>query len=262
MTQLQSESQLDLYRSGEYIIRNPTLHEEDSPWKVTKIVPLLDRCIGYFNKDSISLLDVGGGTGLILNSVSNYIENTYQVKVNKCALDLSPRMLEIQKTRNPDLKVELNEDICKTSFKDKEIDIILMIDILEHISDAVRALEEVRRIANFAIFKVPLEDNLYLRILNFLKRGAIRQHAIVSYGHINTYNLIKLKLLIEKHTGEVLYSSFANAFAYYRNSEYYRHKMDRKSKLVNFTAANLFSLSPRLCSRIFSDFVILLVRCY
>lgn len=123
----------NLYLADEYIIKNPSLHEEDSPWKVSKIIPLVDRVIGYINKDKINLLDIGGGAGLILNAVSTYIEESYDIKVNKFTLDLSPGMLEIQEKRNPDLKKALNEDIHKTSLDSKEIDLSLMIDLLEHV---------------------------------------------------------------------------------------------------------------------------------
>lgn len=194
----------NLYLTDEYIIKNPSLSEEDSRWKVGKINPLVDRFIGYINKDKINLLDVGGGAGLILNAVSAHIEESYGIKVNKFALDLSPGMLEIQKKRNPDLKKVLNEDIRKTSLGNKEIDLTLMIDVLEHVPNPTEALEEAKRISNFVIFKVPLENNLVDRTSNFVKRGEPRQRTIETIGHINIYDIGKLKHQIEKHTGQVL----------------------------------------------------------
>ncbi len=251
----------NLYLTDEYIIKNPSLHEEDSPWKVSKIIPLVDRLIGYINKGEINLLDVGGGAGLVLNAVSIYIEESYGIKVNKFALDLSPGMLEIQKRRNTDLKRALNEDIRKTSLGNKEIDLTLMIDLLEHVPDPKEALEEVKRISDFVIFKVPLEDNLLLRTWNFVKRGEPRQRAIETVGHINVYNFSKLKHQIEKHTGQVLDFYFTNVFDYCHNSEHYKDKMTARSKLINFVSRYVFMVSPKLCSLIFSDFVIILVKC-
>jgi len=253
----------NLYLTDEYIIKNPSLHEEDSPWKVSKIIPLIDNLISnYFNKDEINLLDIGGGAGLILNEVSAYIRERYNIKVNKFALDLSPGMLEIQRKRNPDLKKALNEDICRTSLGNKEIDLALMIDLLEHVPNSTEALEEVKRISEFVIFKVPLENNLLTKTWNFVRRGKPRQHAIETIGHINVYNFGELKNQIEKHMGQVLDFYFTNVFDYFQNSEHYKNKMKRKSKLINFVALHLFRLSPKLCSLIFNDFVMLLVKCY
>jgi len=225
----------NFYVTDEYIIKNPSLHEQDSPWKVSKIIPLIDAFVEGFNRDEINLLDVGGGAGLILNKVSTYIEETYKIKVNKFALDLSPGMLEIQKKRNPDIKRSLNEDISKTSLANKEMDITLMIDVLEHVTNPIETLKELQRISKFVIFKVPLEDNLLLRALDlfkvplednlllraldFVKRGRYRQRAIEIMGHINIYNFNKCKHQIEDHTGEVLDYYFTNVFEYFLNSE-------------------------------------------
>jgi SAM-dependent methyltransferase len=252
----------NLYLTDEYIIKNPSLHEEDSPWKVSKIIPLVDKFIGHINKDEINLLDVGGGAGLILNAVSKYIEKSYGIKVHKFALDLSPGMLEIQKKRNPDLKKALNEDIHKTSLGNKEIDLTLMIDLLEHVPNPTGALEEVKRISNFVILKVPLEDNLRFRQGNFRKRGKPRQLAIEIIGHINIYNFSKLKYQIEKHAGRVLDFYFTNVFDYFLNAEHYKSKMGAAEKLINMAAVRLFKISPQSCSRIFNDFVMILAKCY
>ena len=252
----------NLYLTDEYIIRNPSLHEEDSPWKVSKIIPLIDRVVDYLNEGEINLLDVGGGAGLILNALSSYIEKSHDMKVNKFALDLSPNMLEIQKKRNPDLKGALNEDICKTSLASKEVDLTLMIDVLEHVPNVLEALQELRRISRFVVFKVPLQDHLLLRTWNFINRGKPRQHLIENVGHINFYRFSRLRQEIEKNTGQVLNYYFTNVFDYFRNSEHYSKNMGIKSKLANFVAAYTFKLSPKLCSLMFGDFVMILVKCY
>ena len=124
-----------------------------------------------------------------------------------------------------------------------------MIDLLEHVPNPTEALEEAKRISKFVIFKVPLlEDNLLLRTWNFINRGKHRQHAIVDWGHINIYNFSKLKNQIEKHTGQVLDFYFTNVFEYMRNSEHYKNELKLRIKLINFVAANMFRLSPRMNS--------------
>lgn len=236
----------NIYLTDEYLIKNPSLHEKDSPWKVSKIIPLVDKFTQYIDKDEINLLDVGGGAGLILSEISTYIEESHGIKVNKYTLDLSPGILEIQRKNNPSLKRALNEDICKTSLADKEIDLTLMIDLLEHIPTPTEALEEVKRISKFVIFKVPLEDNLHLRTWDFIRRGKIRKNAVETVGHVDIYSFSKIKYQIEKHTGQVLDFHFTNVF--------HKNKMKIRSKM--------FRLSPKLCSLIFNDFIMVLVKCY
>ena len=251
----------NLYSRDEYLIKNPSLHEEDSPWKVTKIIPLVDRFISYISKNEVNLLDAGGGAGLILNAVSIYVEQSHGIKVNKFALDTSPGMLEIQKRNNPDLRRALNEDIRKTSLGNKEIDLTLMIDLLEHVPNPREALQEVKRISNFAILKVPLEDTVSARAWNFAKGGKPRQDSIKTLGHINIYNFSQLKRQIENHTGQVIDFYFADEFDYWRNSEHYRNKRKTARRLRDFIAVYVFRLSPKLCSLIFTDSVMILVKC-
>jgi SAM-dependent methyltransferase len=251
----------NLYSTDEYIIKHPSLHKQDSPWKVSKIIPLVDKCIRDIDKKQINLLDIGGGAGLILNAVSAYIEQKYCITVNKFALDLSPGMLEIQKKNNPDLKRALNEDIRKTSLCDKEIDVTMMIDLLEHVPDPAEALKETRRISEFVLLKVPLENNLFLRIKNFVKKGKTRQYLIESSGHINVYDFRGLKKQIENNLGQVVESYFTNVFDYYLSSGHYKKQMRVRYRLMYFVASCMFRLSPRLCSLIFCDFVMILVKC-
>ena len=48
----------NLYLRDEYLIKNPSLHEEDSPWKVSKIIPLVDRFMGYISEEKVNLGDI------------------------------------------------------------------------------------------------------------------------------------------------------------------------------------------------------------
>jgi SAM-dependent methyltransferase len=249
----------NLYLSEEYIRRYPSLHEEDSFWKVSKIIPMIDDVLCRFDNDEINLLDVGGGAGLILSTVSSYIERSYSIKVNKFALDVSPSILKIQKKRNPDLKKALNEDICQTSLASKEVDITLLIDLLEHVSKPTEALKEVRRISKYAILKVPLECSPFIGIINFITWGVTKSTRDL-IGHINIYNFYKLIHQVENNTGFIMDFFFTNMFDYFLTSEHYKGNLP--GKVINLTAKCIFRLSPKLSSFIFGDFVMILVKCY
>lgn len=252
----------ELYIKEGYIAKNPLLHEVDSRWKIRKIIPLIDNIIGCINKEEINLLDVGGGAGVILKEVSIYIEQKHGLKVNKFALDLSSEILVIQQKRNPDLKKALNEDICNTSLGDKEIDITLMIDVLEHIPNLKTTLEELNRISNYIIFKVPLEENLLYKMLNIVKRGKIRQFSAENMGHINFFNYKCLKQHIEGNLGVILSYYYTNVFEFLLNSSYYQKEMSLSEKIINFISLNIFRISPKLASLISNDFIMILSKCY
>ena len=253
----------NLYIDGEYLKKHPSLHEIDSPWKLRKILPLIDEYLNYYNKkEEINLLDVGGGTGLILKGVAKYIKNYSKIKVNRYALDLNIDMLSIQKERNPDLKKALNEDICNTSLKNKEIDLTLMIDVLEHIPTPIIALEELKRISNFIIFKVPLQNNLAFRVWDFIKRGKSRQFFLENFGHVNIYYSTQLINQIERHLGKVLNYFFTNVTEYYLYSTHYGSKMPIKEKILRLLSIIMYKISPKLASFVSPDYIMILSKCY
>ena len=251
-----------LYISNEYIKKNPRLHEEDTPWKLSKIIPFVEIFLGKCTKTEINLLDVGGGAGLILKAVAEYIRESRDIKVHKLALDLSPGMLEIQQANNPDLVSKINGNIQSTSYGDKEIDLLLMIDILEHTQYPVQALQEIQRISNYVIFKVPLEDSLYVWLWNIVMHGEPRRHAIEIIGHINSYRTSSIKQQIQEHVGSINTFQYANIFKYFNSSSYYKNKLSKKNKVINYIASGLYKLSPYVCSLIYAGCVLILVKCY
>ena len=251
-----------LYLEDEYLKKIPSLHEIDSPWKLRKLIPFINIFLRKIEADEINILDVGGGAGLILKGISSYVERNYNKTVNKFALDLSPEILKLQKKRNPDLKKALNEDIRETSFEDKSVDLTLMIDVLEHIPKPQRALEELKRISHYVLFKVPLANTLHYRILNIKLKGKRRQEDIEESGHVNFYNFSGLKHQIEFYMGSVLGYSFTNTFKFMLENPNYRNKMNYMDKIINLLAILIFKISPRITSALFNDFVIVLCKTY
>ncbi len=237
-----------------YLLHNPTLHEEDSPWKIKKIIPCVDKILRLNNKKTLSLLDVGGGAGHILKAVAGYLQ-TRGRSVTQHALDLSKEMLRHQKKTNPAV-ITTAGDIRKTSFANKQFDLVLMIDVLEHVPQPEEALKELKRIAHYVIFKVPLEDNFHLNAKNIITCGRSRQRTINAIGHINVYDIRTLKQQIRKHCGTLLYSQYTNAF------EYYLHTQQGLRKKIAYQAARaLHHFSPPAAARVFTDFALILVRC-
>ena len=252
-----------LYTSDEYIAQNPTLFQGDSPWKVSKIVPLVNELMKSHiseNKTDITILDVGGGAGLILNSISEYFTRQYQIKVHKNVLDLSPGMLAVQKNNNPDIERALEGDIRKTPFGNKTIDVTLMIDVLEHVPEPSMGLQELMRISKFVIIKVPLDDILLWRLLDFTKRAKKRKGSQREHGHINHYNVRTIKESVRKHCGRIIFFSYTNVFDYELKSKGGKLGYGLKLRLVCYQLLN--KICPRLVCCITLDYAMLLVKCY
>ncbi len=255
-----SEEITRFYKTDDYIAKNPSLHEEDSQWKVSKLLPLVESFLTSQQRNEIVLLDVGGGAGAILSEIADRIRRRPNIIVSKYALDLSPGALEVQVARNPDIVRAVSEDIRKTSFVDKEVDLALMIDVLEHVPEPHRALEELKRIAKFVIFKVPIENTLWTKIADSVRGVKRKQEIMASVGHINFYTPHELRSQIERHTGRIMEFRFANTFQPLRSTNLYG-ELGLVQKVPFIIGPTLFSISPSLCVRVFVDSALILVEC-
>jgi ubiquinone/menaquinone biosynthesis C-methylase UbiE len=251
----------NLYSKNFYIKKNPSLHKEDSGWKVKKIKSLVDEFIKITKIKKIKLLDIGGGAGIILKIISSDIKKRHKIAVEKNILDLSPEMLKIQRKNNPEVKKILNQNISQTTLKNKEIDLTLLIDVLEHLETPQKALEEISRISRYAIFKVPLEHNLLYILINLIKNNKLKDKSRETVGHINIYNFSGLIKETEKHCGKVIRYQFTNVSNYYQKSKKYKQNSNPKRKIIDYMATKLFIISPRISSLFFKDFVVILVEC-
>lgn len=189
--------------------------------------------------------------------MSEYLESTHEVRVFGFALDLSTAMLEVQKFNNPGLVAALNQDVRRTSLRDKQIDLALMIDVLEHVPAPSQALMELRRISKYIIFKVLLELAFVPRLFNLLHLGEPRRRSIKA-GHINAYSAKGFVREVERSTGHLAVLSYCNAFDY----DLKRLKLvNIRDRLRNTVARRIFAASPALCGVTFGDHVVALIRC-
>ena len=253
-----------IYRSDEYVAKHPDLFAQDADWKIEKLTPLIDIWLSHVapSEGRLGVLDIGGGAGLILRGLCDHIAGRHNRPVTKYALDLSRAMLLRQRQVNPDLHKTLNEDVRHSSLADKQIDLALMIDVLEHVPAPAEALAEVSRFARSCILKVPLEDNLALRLANVKNRGRTARTLASELGHINLFNARSLRRLIEAHLGSILHFSFADAFGYMTHCSRQGRPLRRADRIANGLCARLHKYSPGLASRLFTDFALVLVRCH
>ena len=136
-----------MYTSGEYLENNPTWHTEDSPWKAQQIYKILNNN----NLLPKTVCEIGCGAGEILKQLSLKLDEN----VNFCGYEVSPQAYELCKERESDrvhffLKNLLEED--KAFF-----DVLLVIDIIEHVEDYFGFLRKIRNKAEYKVFHIPLD---------------------------------------------------------------------------------------------------------
>lgn len=142
MTQIPFES----YQSGEYLVNNPTWDEEDSDWKARQILKIIKKN----DLSPTSIVEVGCGAGGILACLQ---ESLPEVRYSgfEIAKDAS-RFWEKYNKRNITYTVG---DFLQQ--KDTHYDMLLLLDVIEHVPNPFEFLKELGSRADYFVFHIPLD---------------------------------------------------------------------------------------------------------
>lgn len=137
----------EIYTQGEYFEKHPSWHIEDSSWKVKQLMKIIKRN----HLQPTSICEVGCGAGEILNQL--YSQMPKQVRFY--GYEISPQAFELCQER----KKERLQFYLKNLFDDKEtfFDLILCIDLIEHVENCFGFLRDLKIKAEYKIFHIPLE---------------------------------------------------------------------------------------------------------
>jgi SAM-dependent methyltransferase len=167
-----NKSPNDFYTKGEYFARNPTWDEEHSPWKAKQINKIIVRN----NLQPRSICEVGCGAGGILNEL--YIELPNNVSF--VGYEISPQAYELAKRKSKERLQFYMGDFLK--IVDDQFDLLLLIDVIEHIEDYFGFLRGLQDKAKYKIFHIPLDISVQ-RVL--LRKPILRRRREV--GHIHYF---------------------------------------------------------------------------
>ncbi len=187
----------DMYKSGEYLKNNPTWHREDAPWKVKKIIEILDEAFLQKLVPEVDIVDIGCGTGDILHGVCRYLKKE-NVKAVFSGFDLSDKVINSAKENFPEANFFCSGFDAKMLQGEKRGSrIALLIDILEHLEDPNELLGQIRRTCDYAVCHLPLEDNFEVN-----HRG-LKDYFTKTVGHLHFYNKESAIDLFENNGFEV-----------------------------------------------------------
>jgi hypothetical protein len=162
----------DFYTEGDYIAKNPTWHEEDSPWKAKHILRMIEK--NNLRPDSIC--EVGCGAGEILKQLYHELPG----HVSFAGYEISPQAFELAKRKNAERLRFCLKDFLQEAHH--FFDMLLVIDVLEHVEDYFGFLRALRGKAEHKIFHIPLDISVQ-RIL--LCTPILRRRREV--GHIHYF---------------------------------------------------------------------------
>ena len=217
------------YLTNEYFDTHPTWDVEDSPWKAKQIEKIINR-----NKLSPKLIgDIGCGAGEVLSQLHMQMDEN----ITFVGYEISPHAFDLCKLRIKDrLQFKMENFFESNDF----FDIVMAIDVFEHVESYFDFLRQFREKGKYKIFHIPLDLSVQsvLRITPIL-RGRERN------GHLH-YFTKDTALAVLKDTGYEIIDYF------------YTPGMDLRKTIRDF----LFRLPRKIFFKINKDLAVRILGGY
>ena len=236
MALMQENAVHGIYDDGTYLRRNPTWHAEDSPWKARQIEKILRRN----GLVPCSVAEVGCGTGEILVQLQKVFPNS-----DYFGFEVSPQAFSLC----------LERESSRVHFQLKDLlaeeagyfDLLLAIDVFEHIDDYLGFLKRLKDKARFKIFHIPLDLSLQtlLRVSPILKQREV-------VGHLH-YFFKDTALATLKYCGYEVIDSF------YTPAGIEGAHLSLGARVLKFPRKFMFSINADFTARILGGYSLLVL---
>jgi predicted RNA methylase len=224
----------DIYNNQTYLNNNPSWGEEDSPMKVEVITRIL-------KKNNISfktVAEAGCGSGEILVLVRKTISATEHFH----GFDTSNDAFSISvKKQTQKIRFENADITCL----DIHVDLLLVIDVLEHIPDYFKFLENIHSKSRYTVFHIPLDMSVWSL---FREKMLIESKSRV--GHIHAFTEEFILDILEDHGFQIIDKSYTPpTFSHY----------SLKQKITHGFRSFLFLLNKKLASKTIGGYSIMVL---
>lgn len=228
--------QSSLYTDQRYIRSNPDWHDGDGAWKALQIAEIMSR--NDLRPDTVC--DVGCGTGRVLHTLQEQVSGIRRL----VGFEISEAPLRIRESEG-NAVVELVVGDARESRE--HFDLLLMVDVFEHVDDYLGFLRDFRDRADSFIFHIPLD----LSVQAVLRSTPIIR-ARQSVGHLHYFSR------------ETALATLADAGYRVREETYTRGGLEitgtgRGRRAARIPRAIAYRMSPDLAARLLGGFSLLVL---
>jgi SAM-dependent methyltransferase len=228
----------EMYTNGKYLEHNPSWDVEDSPWKADQIHKIIRRN----NLKPKNICEIGCGAGEILINLQESMDDSCTF----IGYEISPQAYSLCRGKeNNSINFKLL-DILEEE-EDVIFDLILLIDVIEHLEDYFSFLRNIRERSEYKILHIPLE---FFAIPTIYSKFTVNQRKNVGHLHIFSKDLSIITL--EELDYKVIDWFYTPGFSTGRN-------YGIKDKLISIPRKLLFPLAPDLTVRIFGGYSLMVL---
>lgn len=161
-----------IYQNGTYLRHNPTWHREDSAAKADEILDFMKA----HAVEPRSICDIGCGAGGILDHLSRMV--AWDVRL--CGYEPSDQAFALCPSNR---KTNLSFFHRALPEEGEYFDLVLVIDVVEHVDDYIGFLKALRPTGRQTIFRIPLN----VSVQSVLFKSGPMLGARRDFGHIHYF---------------------------------------------------------------------------
>src|ERR1700730_4372675 len=161
-----------IYQTGEYVEKNPTYHVEDSAWKAVQVLKLIEK----HSLSPRTVCEVGCGAGEILRQ----LQLSLPADTRFFGYEISPQAFALCRERENERLHFLCQDLITSGAT--PFDLLLCLDVFEHVEDYFGFLRGLRAKATNKIFHIPLDLSV-----QWLWRGGPIMREREQAGHLHYF---------------------------------------------------------------------------
>jgi SAM-dependent methyltransferase len=220
---------VDRYNDGNYLSNHPDWHVADSPFKAANVEKLLAKNSVTF----ASAVEIGCGAGQVLAELSKKFP-----AANFLGCDISTEASEFWSTALSNVRYELSS----LADSDQRFDLLLMLDVFEHIPDYMGFLEKHRALATTFVFNIPLDMHVFGLLIDHQMTGRKR------YGHLHYFSQSTAIATLRDCGFSVVDSILIPGF---RDAPKESSRATLRQKLIFYPRWLAYSLSPKWSAKLF-----------
>lgn len=224
--------------NSNYLHANPTWHVEDSPWKAIQVLKMIERN----NLRPTTVVEIGCGAGEIIRQLHSKMENK---NIDFSGYEISPDAYKLCEERKTERLNYFQADLLQT---DKHFDLLLMMDVFEHVDDYLGFVKKSATKAVYKIYHIPLDMSMLSIYSNY--PIAARKNI----GHLH-YFMKDTALATLRESGQEIIDWFYTPTAFEVNYKDFTFG----GKIINFFRRIFYKIKPDFAVRAFGGFSLMVL---